>query len=305
MSDPDLAWAGATHQGGRSGSDPRHPRKKQAAAETLTTDSNPETWGKVLPMVTAPDAEAREAWEKASPHVRFWVGKSWLQRVGGSFGCIACSSVRGRPGDPAKEHLKQNSYSLGEVSILKAANAKRHQRSAGHRACVSLFLGLPADGALHAPGVESFRSVWAALREGQARGGELAQIGAKDKLLFMRDCLYHGLQSQDIAFFAQPGVICSLQRDERDNLLQVDYSACSPNLVVRSGTLGVAARKDESINVVTRKIIERAFRQSATGVARFLDAVHVICSDAAADEIRAAKDLGGTGRQTSSGQTLW
>ena len=68
---------------------------------------------------------------------------------------------------------------------------------------------------------------------------------------------------------------------------------------------GVAARKDEGINVVTRKIIERAFRQSATGVARFLDAVHVICSDAAADEIRAAKDLGGRGRQTSSGQALW
>ena len=177
------------------------------------------------------------------------------------------------------------------MRVLRKSNALRHQTSHVHRNNTVMFLGLMEDMALHAPSVEDFRAVWAAAREGVARGATLAKIGAKDKLQVMRRCLAQAQEALDIQFLTQPGVISSLQRDERDNMLQVLFHACSPTLERRSGMLGLAAKQDKGINEVTSDIIRSAFNNNPQHTKTFLLSIHVVSSDAAADEVRAAKDL--------------
>lgn len=248
---------------------------------------------------------------RSSPHARAWLGKSWLVLKAGKAFCRACRyfckecAAPGKHGAPRRTIVKQNIYAVGLApGHLKVSNLLRHERSYAHRHAVASFLGMSGDALLDAPSTQDFCKVWHAAREGTMAGPSLKTVGQRKKLIDMRKCLYEGMRQMDEEFFEQnPGAISSLLRDERNHKILVDYVAATPKLAIRRGTLGLSTVGNGGVNGATDSALKQAFtsltgqvRQSA--LSNFLSSVHVIASDAAPDEVLAAKQI----IQTGAGQ---
>ena len=107
------------------------------------------------------------------------------------------------------------------------------------------------------------------------------------------------MYAADRAFLKQaPGeTVIAIHRDEKDGRLQVDFTACDRKLGVRAGTMGIIHNKGGTLGIVqsTKEIFQRFWTDMSgifdvNGYNQFRMAVELVNTDAAPDEIAAARE---------------
>ena len=164
----------------------------------------------VLPLVTKPLSVGCD-----EVLLRGWQGRSWLEAAeGDSYVCRACVV-----------HAKGKSAlaTPGMVTSVKWGN---------HEACVRKLLGAKNAELPGAPTTRQFQELWKAIRQGRSAQ---KQENSKTKALDMLWCLYEAMRLKDEEFLTQPGVVIALHRDERNRVIQCDFTAASSDLSTRSG----------------------------------------------------------------------
>ena len=110
-------------------------------------------------------------------------------------------------------------------------------------------------------------------------------------------CLGEAAFMMDRRFLKDAGVIVALHRDEVNGCLQLDYTACRTNLDTRAGVLGIMDNQGGTFGIVatTKEVFERFWTDihgifDSEGYNSFRNAVELINTDAAPDEIAAARE---------------
>ncbi|CAJ1437951.1 unnamed protein product, partial [Effrenium voratum] len=123
------------------------------------------------------------------------------------------------------------------------------------------------------------------------------QENSKTKALDMLWCLYEAMRLKDEEFLTQPGVVIALHRDERNRVIQCDFTAASSDLSTRSGVLHCAFNQGGAAGVLqgTKEIVRAALtsldKQVKHGSENALrKAVELVCIDAAPDEVAASNE---------------
>ena len=253
----------------------KHDVVKPSQAKTLVKARQ------VLPLVTKPLSVGCD-----EVLLRGWQGRSWLEAAeGDSYVCRACVM-----------HAKGKSAlaTPGMVTSVKWGNFRRHAQGKLHEACVRKLLGAKNAELPGAPTTRQFQELWKAIRQGRSAQ---KQENSKTKALDMLWCLYEAMRLKDEEFLTQPGVVIALHRDERNRVIQCDFTAASSDLSTRSGVLHCAFNQGGAAGVLqgTKEIVRAALtsldKQVKHGSENALrKAVELVCIDAAPDEVAASNE---------------
>ncbi|CAE7244095.1 haeIIM [Symbiodinium sp. CCMP2592] len=158
-------------------------------------------------------------------------------------GCKACKAA-GLTGSLAQ-------YGVRTTAGLQMQNFLKHQKSASHKEAVSQFVGGSSSTAVGAPPPQSFQALIDESSAGRPPGCR--------KNRQMTFCLAEAAKALDQDFVAKASKVC-LFRDERKGRLLLRFRAVDKNLLVRSGTMGLAIQPGtgaRNITEATRKIMKR------------------------------------------------
>ena len=121
-------------------------------------------------------------------------------------------------------------------------------------------------------------------------------VGQRKKVTQMMECLAKAMFQLDRRFLSSDGIVVSLQRDEKNATIQLEFAGCDKDLKVRTGMIGMAENKTGPLAITqnTKQIIEKCWSAAgeldAHGYDRFRSSVELINIDSAADEVLAAKE---------------
>ncbi|CAK0883565.1 unnamed protein product [Prorocentrum cordatum] len=243
--------------------------------------------------------------------------RPWIYVSGDGFGCYACGACG-----------LQDPWGLGTVHATNCQlHWKRHGSCRRHVEAVTRTQQAEADSRLDqtgsvAPALEDFMKV---LQETIANGATdicgIKGIGARKKVRKIQCCLAEAKRNSYRQFWAKCACM-TLSQDKRGTRLLARWRACTPDLEVRAGIIGLVRDLPnpfegkigaDSTRIATVKMLARAtstrpapYTGAETGAAdgeidakpdideftNLCSITEVFVADAAADEQRVGKDLG-------------
>ena len=241
----------------------------------------------ITSLMTRPDASMLETWSGST-----WV-KLTREAVGGS-------DPTGGGSDPTDAWCVQCTACGMLMGKWKWGNLLRHHKSRKHQFAVLNAIGVNVEGLTAVPGAptaSAFAQVWKELRAGAARIGTESLGCDRGKIWRMMCCLGEAAFMMDRRFLKDKGTIAAIHRDEKNGRLQLDYTACNTKLETRAGTMGIMDNQGGTFGIVatTKEVFERFWTDihgvfDIEGYNSFRNAVELINTDAAPDEIAAARE---------------
>ena len=240
---------------------------------------------------------------------------TWLEKISASsanncsrpkivFRCRLCSWYFGitSASTSVVPHQETQRYIDGVVEG-KAASFSGHERSTFHRAAALLFTGHDsAESTVGAPSVQEFESVLARIVSGTSPNDGMAGVGGGRKVRTIAHCLSEACKVPQQEFLENACSI-ALLRDARRSRLDIRFVAVDRRYNTMHGFVGrFRQRRGGAMNVAaaTLKIITN-FCVSKAGTSRaklnrrlrihIAERVHMITTDAAADEVLASEIL--------------
>lgn len=141
---------------------------------------------------------------------------------------------------------------------LHLGNMIKHHISHSHKQAVLTICGLSqgprGQPTMGAPSAESFCKVLIAAQEGRAPTRGIDDVGTFKKLRRMRFCLAEAIACLQREHLSD--AVIGLARDERHGRLLIRFTACSPELVVRTGVLWQKQQCPGSGETITESSIE-------------------------------------------------
>ena len=216
--------------------------------------------------------------------------------------CFLCVAA-GQPGPFTDGFVSNN---------LKQSLLSNHANSKGHTQALGLLHGESAE-VEGAPPETAFLQLLDAIRLGRANGDKgVCGVGKRWKCRRMKFCMAEARRDEVRTTLREASVVC-ISQDARKGLLALRFAACNDDLVVTTGVLGsvnlpkrftldALGHRKATLTVVQEICTPRLHVPGRTGssevdgltLTNLFAKVEMINTDAAADEITAAKMLQGT-----------